>query len=221
MKKLSAIILTFLCLFIFTSCGKTPDYTQRISQLRENIFFCQADNYMLLCYPEIREKPFENDGFIGKKENVVIFKLVFSADSPKSETPIITFSSGEKTYSKQFEFKSGSAAMTCTIAVETLPVEDFSARLKLFDKETDISLTSLKKNCVFNYKDIINLLKLSNNNTVVDFISNPDNYELKIRLLENSGYNFWYVGIIGKENPVALLYDAASGELIAVKKLGE
>ena len=43
-------------------------------------------------------------------------------------------------------------------------------------------------------------------------------YETRIRLIENNGYNFWYVGFINSAKTLSYLIDGATGEILAVKE---
>lgn len=216
MKKFAITASIVFALFLLCSCNKDNECFDRISQLRDNVFYCEGDGLTVYAYPETREVPFEEDGYVGEKKNYVIFKLVAAGNKRPPITPSLKFELGGKNYSKQFDYSSLSLTLYCQVEVESLPIEDFSVSLDFCEEEKTLLFTSLKKNSVFSYRDIINLAKDCNNITVKDFFKNPDKYELRIRLLEESGFNYWYVGISGKDN-VALLYDSETGELLAVR----
>ena len=216
MKKFIVLLAAIFMLTTVCACSENDKTFERISQLREDIFYYGDEEFSLYAYPELRENPFVEDGYAGKTDNYIIFKLTTAGNKEPIESPTVYFELNDKIYTKQFDFLPLAVNLYCQVDVDELPVGNFSVTIKFNGTEKDINFESLKKNSTFSYKDIINLAKQCNNITVKDFFENPDNYELRLRLIENSGFNYWYVGISG-ENSVALLYDGETGELIAVK----
>ena len=49
--------------------------------------------------------------------------------------------------------------------------------------------------------------------------NNTFNGEIYVRLIEQGGKNFWYVGLITKEKTLALLVDGKTGKILSEKSL--
>lgn len=52
----------FACSFLFSACKKEIDYADYVSELRSNIFLCDAEEFSLRVYATEKESPYASDG---------------------------------------------------------------------------------------------------------------------------------------------------------------
>ena len=76
MKKIIAFTFAFLTVLTMCGCNKRADYSQKISQLRTEIFIGKTDRFTLYCYGETRETPFETDGKTTEVRPFATFKII-------------------------------------------------------------------------------------------------------------------------------------------------
>ncbi|MBR1866964.1 MAG: hypothetical protein IJ800_00070 [Clostridia bacterium] len=217
MKKIIIILLTS-ALVILSSCAAKFEPEKRISGLSEDLFYYTGEDFNLTLYPEIREIPYEKDGFVGETDKYLIFKLNSPVGVNYSQTPKINFQLDGKKYEGEFEFRPVSYSLLCVLNTSSFPIGSIEVSLNINEKEENIVLDSLKNEEIVSYKDIIKNLKNYSNQSVAEFAADPEKYELRIRLLEDEGFNYWFISVIGKENSTELLFDAENGEPIAVKE---
>lgn len=216
MKKFLAL---FICLFItpFCACKKQPEkYDSKITQLRENIFFAENEQFTLICYPEKRESPIENDGFVGKVENFVIFKLNFK-NSVFKQPYDISFKIADESYIGKFDYKPIADKLECCVKVNSLDFEQLFTTLSAENSSVGITLLPKKNSSTVDCKDALELLKQNDEDSKK--ILSLDNCEIRIRLINNDGYDYWYIGLISTEDKVSYLLDGENGELLAKKDL--
>jgi len=216
---LKKLLLTTLCIiFTFTlfSCSKPPLYEGKISQLRQEIFFAENEQFKLVCYPETRENPMENDGVCGNTENVIIFRLTFKTSALKDSVYDINFDINGKGYNGKFEYKTIPNLLTSTVCVETLNFKDLQLTVNSENQTYSLKATAQKNSDTIAYEKAINQLS-KNDESVKEFL-NSNNYELKIRLIDNEGYDYWYIGFSNADKSVSFLVDGKTGETVAKKE---
>jgi len=217
MKKFLFALVCILCLPLLSSCKKTVCDESLISQLKPNIFYYEEDDFKIYAFPETSENPLVSDGFVGKKESFLTFKLFLPSKSTLLVVPNIKVCLYDEEYSSQFDYDTSSNYLLCKIKAEELPEENFFAKLDLNGKTHDVEFSSLKQTNNFDYKDAVKLTLSSNDKTVKKLVSEGKSYEIRVKLIESEGFNYWVVGIIGESESVSLLFDAENGELIATK----
>lgn len=216
MKKLLLTTLCIIFTFLLFSCSKPPLYEGKISQLRQEIFFAENEQFKLVCYPETRENPMENDGICGKIENVIIFRLTFKSSAIKDSTYDISFNVNGKSYNGKFEYKTIPNLLTSTISVENINFKDLQVTVTSENQTYSLKAIAQKNSDTITHIKAIN--QLSKNDEQAKEILNSNNYELKIRLIDNEGYDYWYVGFSNGEKSVSYLIDGKTGEIVAKKE---
>ena len=89
-------------------------------------------------------------------------------------------------------------------------IEQLIYEISIFSNQ----LNSVKKS---NALDYIKILKSFEDNEKTRAVINEDN-EIKIRLINNGDYDYWYVGFSAEEKNVSYLLDGFTGEIIAQKE---
>ena len=215
MKKLITILLTLTLLVFPLSCKKPKPYLSKISQLRENVYLGSKEDFRLTLYPESRENPLENDGVVGKTEKVLIFKLDFSSSDFEYENCKITFNLGGKSYNGVFEYKPLSTFLYASVTVESLPQNELTVNLSLDEKSVGLTLLPQKNSNSISADEAIS--KICDSESNCEAFLNSDKGEIRIRLIDNDGYDYWYVGLLDGEKTVSYLIDGETGEIIAKK----
>ena len=210
------IIIALLILLSFCASCKEKNYEDRISQLRYDEYAYSGDSFKLSAFIEERENPFEEDGYKGITENHLIFRLSLPAGAALSESPEISFCLGEEEYAEKFTHKTAASNLYCDIVASSMPNEDFFVDLTINGEKINAEMTSVKRQDIISYSEAIRKSLSGSDSRVTAFKSDPENYELRVRLLESEGYNYWCVGIIGKKDKIFFLIDGDNGEIISI-----
>ena len=213
LKKFLILILAFASSSIF-SCAKKDNYSDKISQLRTDVFEYDCEDYSLTAYVENIETPTDLDGIVGKKENQMVFKLKTKSTDKNYENSSIKFCIGENTYFKRFDFKQITSLLACTVQVVSFPKENLLVTLNLNGKEEQLAMTSVKNPTTKEWKKALD--ELAKSKDFLELIS-KEKTEIKVRLIDNDGYDYWYVGVIDQEKTTSYLLDGENLELIAKK----
>ena len=214
MKKVIFSFILIFCLSVFPACKKECEYRQKFSQLRQTALYAEKDSYSLVCYPEIRENPYLDDGKQATLENCLIFKLTFKGKHTDFENCKISFSVDKKEYCGEFEFKPLSSFLYCYLKVDSLPSACLFVNISYDGKSDGFELKPLKKATTISYCDAIEKLKTQDDSAVGLLNSNN---EMRVRYISSGDYDYWYLGFIGKDCKVSFLIDGETGELVAKK----
>lgn len=213
MKKFLILFLLIFCLSLSLSCKQKSKHDDQISQLRSDILKYDHEDFTLTLYSETVEVPLADDGVKGKTEKVLIFKLKNKRFDQTFENCSLSFSLNNKTYTKSFEFKQIPTILNCTVTVESLPKSTMNVTLTINGKSQAITLKSVKNKSTKSYAEALKRLKKEE-----AFSNKLSNAELRIRLINNDGYDYWYVGLITKEKVFSYLLDGETLEIIAKKE---
>ena len=213
-KKLITLLIV-ISMSILPSCKKQKEYLPLISQLRHDVFIYKCDDFKLTAYVESVENPIKEDGKVGKLENVITFKM--QALAQNFESLSISFKINGESYSKQFEFKQIASLSTCKIAVTDFPSKSFKANLKIDDQLKTVELVSAKNSSTKDYLNAVDHLADSEENFAT--VIKNKNCELRIRLIDNDGYDYWFIGVVSTDKKLSYLLDGETLEIIA-KKVG-
>ena len=218
MKKLIAFLIAVAAGFLLVSCNRKSFSKEQISQLRDDLFCAEGEFFKIYAYPETRETPMQDDGFIGTKTEILSFKISYSARKTPTLPPTLKVTIGDKEYTAKFENLSSAYYTYAEASVSSLPEESFLGKITFTDKTYDLEFVSQKRKNLLSYMEAIDLAVNADNEEVASFFSSVEKYEIRVRILESDGFNYWYVGLIGENGGIALLYDAETGDLIATKK---
>jgi hypothetical protein len=85
--------------------------------------------------------------------------------------------------------------------------------LTINGKSQTITLKSVKNKSTKSYGEVLKKLKKEES-----FSNKLKNAELRIRLINNDGHDYWYVGLVTKEKTSSYLLDGETLEIIARKE---
>ena len=211
-KKLILLTLAICTSFLF-GCKEKSKYDDKISQLRNDIFQFENEEFKLTAYAEIVETPLVDDGVKGKTEKVLVFKLKNKIPTQCFEQCNISFKIKDNNYSKDFEFKQISTLISCAITVKELPSSSLDVTLTINNQSQAINMQSIKNKSTKSYGDVLKRLK--EDNSISDKLKEA--VEIRIRLINNNDYDYWFVGIVSKEKTVSFLLDGETLEILARK----
>ena len=214
MKKYLSLI--FLTVFLLTSCAaKKYPLNEKISQIRENIFVYENDDFSSDAYAEIREKEKQDDGYVGEMKKYMIFRVRFKKKN--FQCAEIAFETNGIKYHNSFDFSPSSSFVSCETEVSAFPESGFYAIITIDGEELPIEYVSVKKEGTKNYEEAISTCAEKEKERIDKFIADKE-YEIRVRLIENGGFNFYYVGFITENTSVSFLLDAATCEILSVKE---
>ena len=211
-KKLVLLTLV-VCATFCIGCKQKSKYDDKISQLRNDILQYESEEFTLTAYAEIIETPLSNDGIKGKTENTIIFKLKNKNPSICFDHCSISFKIKDNNYSKDFDFKQISTLVSCVVTVKDLPPSSLDVTLTINGKSQAIALQSIKNKSTKSYGEV--LKKLKEDESISSKLN--DAVEIRIRLINNNDYDYWFVGIVDKEKTISFLLDGETLEILARK----
>lgn len=215
MKNAMLAPISVLTAFCLVACSAKTAEIENVSQLRYDLLTYEADKFTVVCYPEIREKNFLSDGIAGEKDLLLGFR--FYPTNTVAECVSVSLEADGGTYTAEFDEKSGSDYKICEMQIPTFNKSDLKCMLSVDGELYSVCLSSVKNADTITYTRAVNGIIETDAERLSAFKKNEP-YETRIRLIENNGYNFWYVGFINPAKTLSYLVDGATGEILAVKE---
>ena len=215
-KRLHFFVLCFLIFsfsFCFTACKKKIDYFSYVSELRENIFIDETEEYSLRAYSVVKETPYRADGIAMETSRRI--EVYFIAPQGDKNCKLTLTLEGEE-YGGEMSFDNVKTQYfwTCTLDVSKCSMLNFSIQYG----ESSLDFTAKS---VLNGKELAPALILQNiiNENPDVFSVLCDKYgfagEIYIRLIYEEN-PYYYVGIIDRTGKIyAFLVNAVTGKTLA------
>lgn len=221
MKKLSVVILIiFVSIFSFSSCSKEIDLSCYVSQLRQDIYIGENDEYKLTVYQEKRENPFVADTFIGNLENHLIVKIESKTQSVDGVSA--SFCIDDKEYKGNFVFNPITNKFALDIVVEKFCSQK-EIEINLYkDTETQtIQVKSMLFEKTKSYDEVLKSVSKHDKNLINRlFKGNKVIAEIHIRLLYDDDKNYYYVGFVESDKKTTCyLVDGQTLQVLATKNV--
>lgn len=215
-----AFILTLALLsfsFIFSSCGKNEtDYSSFISENRNNIFVCQADDFFVKIYSSQKETPYLSDGI---KRKV----------SPRTEI-YLTAESGEKTYyvyldiygktiGGDMSYDNVKSTYFYTLTLDTSALTEISLKIEYDGGTVALNAKSVKEDGLLNAKQIVEKVRAAETEIFKNMTKKGVfQGEIYVRLIYENGL-YYFVGIIDKNGKtLSFLCDGTTGKILAKRR---
>ncbi|MCL1901413.1 MAG: hypothetical protein FWG51_03325 [Firmicutes bacterium] len=213
MKKVSCIFLFMLIVTVMAGCSGNP-YLNNVSEIRENIFAGNSDNFNVSVFAGEREKPYKADGIAEKRTSyfLVVVEPEFEADS--DEVLNVSFKINNDDFSKSitkdifrdkfiFDFGKVNAKGSFTI---NLKIGLYDEDITMNDLSADLTKTYLQA-----LEEGMALLQEKYQGTL-----NSGKYacEIYVKLCYKKFMNteklYWYVAILDtKGNISSVTFDAS------------
>ena len=206
-------VLIFSFSLCFTACKKKIDYFSYVSELRENIFIAETDEYSLRAYSIVKETPYHADGIAMETSRRI--EVYFIAPQGDKNCKLTLTLDGEE-YGGEMSFDNVKTQYfwTCTLDVSKCS----SLNVSIQYGESTLHFTAKS---VLSGKELAPALILQN---IVK--ENPDIFyalcdkygfagEIYLRLIYEEN-PYYYVGIIDRTGKIyAFLVNAVTGKTLA------
>lgn len=217
MKKIILFVCAVLTVLSSGGCEKRSGYPQKISQLRTEIFMGETDRFTLYCYGETREILFEADGKPTEVRPFASFKIVPKSGEACEGEILVKFTISGLNLCGKFEYKPLADARRAYILSPDIPKENFTAVINSDGEDYAVEMRSLKLADTIDYAAALNAAKNAYGTDGEKFFNDENYGEIRIRLLENDGYNYWYAGFFAENVKREYLIDGKTGEILATK----
>lgn len=210
-----AIVIVLSCTFsIFLSaCKKNIDYFAYISELRNNIFLAQTDEFSLRIYSVTKEHPYVADGI--PKETSARTEIYLTLPSG-DKTCNLTFTINNQEYGGEMSYDNIKMEYYYSCTLDTSALSSIDCHLTYGDSVADITAISVLKKDTLAPSAILQILQTEETDL---FKNMTDKYgftgEIYLRLIYEEA-PYYYVGIINREGGIhAFLINAQSGKILA------
>lgn len=218
-KKSIVILVAAISLVLTCGCTRKVDLSPYVSQSRFDVLVGESENYSIKCYLENREKPLKSDG---KKETVhpaVIVRLTIKNGGEKIESGVKVNFHTDADYSTSFTFHPESNVYVATCFVRSLPSGSLDVSVVKEDGNETVSLKSVVTDKTATPLAALELV----GKTCGDLLKEEDfangNFEVNVRLIEDDGSLYYFVGLITDKKTEAFLVSADGKTVIARKKI--
>ena len=222
MKKFfnkKTLLFVFTCIFIysftlsFSACKKEIDYFSYVSELRDNIFIAETDEYTLRAYSVVKETPYIADG-IAMETSRRIEVYFIAPQGTNHYTIAFTLDGDEYGGDMSYDNVKSQYFWTCTLDVSKCSSLTFSIQ----DGESNLQVSAKS---VLQEKELSPKLILQNviqeNQEIFSALSDKYGFagEIYIRLIYEEN-TYYYVGIVDRTGKIyAFLINATTGKILA------
>ncbi len=209
------LLLTCLVIPLF-GCVNTVDYSDCVSELRDNVFLAEQDGFSLRIYAVKKETPYITDGI--PQESTSRLEAYLQAPNG-AETCLISFSVHGKTYQDEMSFDNVKCEYYYSRSMDVSTLSEIKCELKHGETTVQLTAKSVRDKNTLSPTQVLNQLREKESEL---FEKMTDKYgfagEIYLRLLyEDAPY--YYVGVIERNATVhAFLINAQTGKIIAKRE---
>ena len=210
------VLFLFCTICLFSSCKKEIDYFNYVSELRNNIFLAQTDEYSLRVYSVIKESPYAADGI--PRETSARTEIYLTAPSG-DKTYELTFTVNGETYGGELSYDNVRGEYYYSRTLDISKLTELDCTLICDTTQTQIKATSVLDPNTLSPQTILSGLVKTEAQLFNDM---TDDYgftgEIYIRLIyEDAPY--YYVGVINRSGCTnAFLLNAYTGKILAKRQ---
>ena len=208
------IAVSSVFVYLFSGCKKNEPTAPDVSQIRYDVFYAEDDRFKISVFAEKREDPFIADGNPAPLSPFVSVKVTPKADENLENADMIAeIKTNEKTYAATFDFKPVSTTRECRLYPEKPLNGKFVLTLNVNEEKFVYEPKSLKNKAIITYSAaIFDVKKYAKGRLDRYFIE--DTGEIRVKLVENDGFNYWLIEFIDEKSTISFLVDASSGEVV-------
>ncbi len=225
MKKFLLFLFPLLLCFTVTlnlfACGSQVDpLYQRVSELKNQVYYGESQNYKIKACYGFKENPYINDGKVGEKVYNLTFKLLDKETD--SITYTLTFNYGGKEFKQDFKPSKITGTLTVDLPIDNFNLSSFEITITSGSNVEKVQLNSIvPKNTISHTKALDYLRK--DQAKLIESLTLSDGslqFEIYARIIVKNDKPYWYVGLgLGEGKLKALLIDGISGEVLAVREI--
>ena len=217
-KFFSLLLLSVLILFLFPlfACKKQVDYTQYISELRDNVFLAEKDTLSLCAYSVEKEYPYESDGIKRETSRRTEVRLVTPSGD---KICTIDFSVDGKQYGGEMSYDNVKGEYYYVCSLNSSQLNQLIFDVNYGETYYQMTAKSVKTPTTFSAQQALQIVQTAESEL---FEGMTDKYgfagEIYLRLIfEETPY--YYVGIINRNGQItAFLLNAESGKILAKRQ---
>lgn len=218
MKKVFLCVLTLVAAITLVGCTKENKLLPFVSELREDVYIGESNNYKLKAHYGFSETPIDRDGNAGAHTRKLTLMLLDRdggdikvnatlnlVDTPQTET----FALNPITFLWSAQFNAD------------VMEKQFSVTITENGVSEEITLTSELPENTLSYKSALDALCKSQPELINAYNTNGTfGGEICMRVLVRNEKPYWYVGLTDKNGRTrALLIDGFTSEVLAVKDI--
>ncbi len=193
---------------LLTACA-SYDYTQRVSEVRSDLFLAETEDFSLTLACISREYPYADDGIPCPMTDSVEVTLAPKGDVPDGAEVYFETCGGEASFSAafgDFRFSQG---------VTEFPQDSVLVRVVWGGESVELAATSVKTETTLSVKDALAAFVAAEEETLQAMRRDGAFCgEICIRLLRRDK-NYYYAAVTDGTQRTALLLDADTGEVLA------
>ena len=216
MRKFTVVFILMICVICSVGCTKDI-YTDRISELRQDIYTGNVDGATITAYYGFKETPYAADGNVAEKIYGYTFYLSVIPDEVKRSFAI---SDGDKKYKADFSLDEITGEYKAFVESQKHFKKSFTVDYICGSEIKNVTLNSIvPENCIA-YSDAMRSLT-EKQRALFDLYTVDGEFcaEIYMRVFVKNDTPYWYVALVRSDKTKALLIDGSSGELLAVKDI--
>jgi len=220
------IPLSFAALFTFAACAACTPSMERlghlVSELRENIFVGESDNFRVSIITGFREDPFLMDGRVGELRDFTLITLTPKSETSEGNYTFVTTVDGvqfrgaflphpfSNTLSAEINVRAGQNEIPLTVINAAGVEESLFAKSVLTEQMIGVEKAlEIAENKLRYSLEVFKVNGVLQAEIYIRIMPNP---------IDNSGGYHWYVAFIGQNQTIfAVLIDPISMQVVAVR----
>lgn len=209
-RRIASIIILAALLPVLAAC-KQENYTEHLSEVRQDIFCAQTDDFVLLLNCTSREYPYADDGIACTMTQIIEVTLTPTV-SPSGD---VTIYADDGSWGGDASFSSVHGDYRFSQGVDTFPEGSVDLRVTWGERTYQIAATSVRTDATIPPESALSVLTESEKETLARMKKEGIFCgEFRVRLLRRE-QNYYYVAVTDGSEQIALLIDAETGEILA------
>lgn len=223
MRKINvflACLVAIMSSFTLFGCKNSPDFSKYVTELRQNIYYGETENYKVKCFYGFREAPFIIDGNKGDKVYGLTFRLLDKELISSSYT--LNFKYKDFNFRTAFKLNEVSNALEAFIELKDFAENSFSIDVSSASFVENVTLSSIVDSKALDYKSALNKLYSSSPSLINNYCNDNGEFlgEIHMRIIVKDNLSYWYIGLVNEQGDLkALLMNANTGEVLAIRNV--
>ena len=213
LSTLAFLLMLFCCLFPFGCGEQKEDYTEHLSELRQDVFAGTSESFTLRAHYGFK-----------KTDGNKIYNLTFILKEKASENVnySVLLSFNGKDYKTDFKLNAISGVPTASIEVNEFNLKEFTVQIVYSSTIEEVCLKSAIPNECKDYSVALNSLKTSQPELLNSYVDENGDFtaSISMRVLVKDNKPYYYVGFTDKnDNLKALLLNGTTLEVLAIREI--